>query len=156
MFFGYNLNVFGRHLLDFFNGKCTFYYLVDMYFGIIYLLAIEFPLFLLKSIFGLDLQFVIDLIKAIIIEPLDEIMKSTVNFSITHWSDDVLKNCYLCPGDLKDGSGLQYKSFDGWAGYHKCAQALIDAGSDIQINSLFNNKHTTDWFNNREVHGWLS
>jgi|LauGreStaDraftv2_3_1035109.scaffolds.fasta_scaffold00871_5 hypothetical protein len=145
---------FWTSFVRFFNGQCTFYYIVDMWFGILYLLIIEIPLFLLKNIFGVDLQFIIDLIKAIVIDPLDAITKSMMNLSIKSWSDDVLKKCYLCRGDFKDGTGVHYKTFEQWSEYHKCARALIDTGSDIQINSLFNNKHTTNWFNNREVHGW--
>jgi len=138
----------------FFDGSCTFYYLVDMYFGILRLLLITIPLFLLKNIFGVDLQFVVDLIKDIIITPLDAITTSTMGISITHWSDDVQKKCYLCPGDFEDGSGLQYKTFSKWSEYYKCTTALINRGSDIMVNSLFNTKHTTNWFKNREVHGW--
>jgi hypothetical protein len=137
-----------------FDGSCTFYYLVDMYVGILRIIIITIPLFLLKNIFGVDLQFIVDLVNDVIIEPLDAITTSTMGFSITHWSEDVRRKCYLCSGDFGEGAGVQYKTFSKWSEYYKCTTGLINRGTKIMVDSIFDSKHSSNWYNGRNVDNW--
>jgi hypothetical protein len=129
----------------FFNGSCTFYYIMDIIFGVLYLLFIQIPIFIIKVLTTVDLQFIVDLIKAIVIDPLDAITSSTMGFSITRWSDSVQKKCYLCAGDL--GQGVEWKTFEQWSEYYKCTTSMINKGTNVIVKSVFGiDNHWKHWF----------
>ena len=144
---GIQFDCFWVSFSRFFNGKCTLYYILEIIFGIIYLIIVDIPLFLLKAIFGADLYFIVEFIKDCIINPLDSITTSMMGFSITRWSDDVQKRCYLCPGDIGDGNGRQYKTFGEWSQYYKCTTAMINSGTNVIVKTVFGvDNHWTHWF----------
>jgi len=144
---GIQFDCFWVSFARFFNGKCTLYYILDIIFGIVYLIIVDIPLFLLKAIFGVDLYFIVEFIKDVIINPLDSITTSMMGFSITRWSDDVQKRCYLCPGDIGDGNGRQYKTFGEWSKYYKCTTAMINNGTNVIVKTVFGvDNHWKHWF----------
>jgi len=151
---GVQFNCATTKLKNVFNGSCVFYYFADMIFGVIYFLSVQTPIFLIKNILGLDLHFIIDFIKALVIDPIDMMTTSIMGISITHWSKDVVNKCYLCEGDLGDGSGTQNKSFTEWSNYYKCSNAMINKGIHVMLDSLFNGKYMNDWYHHRSVHDW--
>jgi hypothetical protein len=136
----------------FFDGSCTLYYIVNIIFGILYILIVELPLLLLNIFFGTDFHYAVDLIKDVIIMPIDEMMKSTIGISITQWSDRIKEKCFLCPGDI--GGGMQYKSFGEWGEYYKCTTALINKGSYIMTDSIINAKRWANWYKEGNVRDW--
>jgi hypothetical protein len=133
---------------QFLDGSCTRFYLADMIWGIIYGLFIELPLVILRAIFGLDLQFIIDLIHGVVIVPLDGIIFSISGYNITKWSDSVISECYRCKGKLSS-NGVEFeteKTFDEWAEMFKCTDHLIRKGFYKIFTAIIPSQKWGAWF----------
>lgn len=143
--------------VNFLNGNCTRYYIVDMVFGIIYGIFVELPLVLVKAIFGIDLKIIVEIITNIVIIPLDTLFFMLSGFHLVRWSDNVINTCYRCKGKYKLSNGREitlYKTFADWAKLFKCGhQQIIDGGMRI-FTSLLPSEKWWSWANSegRNLH----
>jgi hypothetical protein len=134
---------------QFLDGSCTRFYLADMIWGLIYGVFIELPLVILRAIFGVDFQFIIDLIHGVIIVPIDGIIFAMSGYHITKWSDAVISECYRCKGKLSS-RGVEFedeKTFDEWAEMFKCTDGLIRKGFYKIFTAIIPSQKWGAWFN---------
>lgn len=135
----------GLHsFVNFFNGQCTIYYIIDVIFGTLYKICIELPIVLLKNILGLDLQFIVDLIHDIVIIPLDTLIFGLSGIHITKWPDSVVSNCYKCKGTV-NGKELELQYYQ-WGKMFNCTNSEIMHGLYKMIYSVFPiDRHWSTW-----------
>ena len=128
----------------FIDGSCTRYYIVDMIFGLIYGVFIELPLILLRAIFGIDLQVVVDIIYNLFIVPLDSVFFAISGFHLVIWSDSVINHCYRCKGKYKFADGKKvtlYKTFAEWTKLMNCSfEQIIDGFMRMMTTLIPSNK----------------
>lgn len=145
--------------IDFFNGKCTKYYLVDMVFGILYGLLIELPFAIIHGLFGIDLHFITDMLHEIIIVPIDSLFYALSGYHFLSWPDTVIQKCYVCKGKLKSNSGeaIEYsKRFDWWVQTMTCGIDEMNDGLQKIIWSILPNPKWGAWSqgNTYDRDGW--
>jgi len=143
----------GLHsFVNFFNGQCTIYYILDIIFGTIYKLCIELPIVLLKNLLGLDLQFIVDLIHDLVVIPLDTLVSGLLGFHITKWPDSIVNKCYKCSGKI-NGQDLTLQYYQ-WGKMFNCTNAEIMHGMYKMIYSVFPiDKHWTTWAKGKHLDG---
>ena len=135
--------------IDFWNGKCTIYYICSMIWGILYGLFIEFPIFLIFLITGIDLQFLVTLVFDVTILPIDTIIYSIFGLHIIEWPESVLYKCYRCNGTV---GGKEFsKTLDWWVSIFTCTNKEIALGVDHIFTSIIPGPHWNAWFNGRHL-----
>ena len=118
--------------LNFMNGSCSRYYLVDIIWGIFYGICIELPIVLIKAIFGIDLHIFVEIMYNIVVVPLDTVFFALSGYHLIVWSDDVIKKCYKCKGTWTLSNGQEvtmYKTFDEWG-------KMLDCGAEQLANGI--------------------
>jgi len=76
-------------------GNCIFYYILEMIGHIIYTIFFVFPVYVIKSITGMDMMsYVKQLWK--IFYYFDSIIYSATRMHFMHFPDSVIKQCYTC------------------------------------------------------------
>ena len=118
--------------LNFMNGSCSRYYLVDIIWGIFYGICIELPIVLIKAIFGIDLHIFVEILYNLVVIPLDTIFFALSGYHLIAWSDDVIKKCYKCKGTWTLSNGQEvtmYKTFDEWG-------KMLDCGAEQLANGF--------------------
>ena len=149
---GVLLNCSGQSITNFFNGKCTIYYILDIIFGTIYLIFIEFPLALLNAIIGLDLWFIIDLIYDIAMLPIDGLIYGISGYHIIKWPDSVIDRCYKCTGQI--GGKTITQEYSKWAKMFNCTNAEINHASKKIFYSIFPvDGHWNTWARGNHLDG---
>jgi hypothetical protein len=143
----------GLHsFVNFFNGQCTIYYIIDVIFGTLYKICIELPIVLLKKILGLDLQFIVDLIHDIVIIPVDTLIFGLSGIHITRWPDSVVTNCYKCSGKI-NGQELTLQYYQ-WGKMFNCTNSEIMHGMYKMIYSVLPiDRHWATWAKGRHLDG---
>lgn len=143
----------GQAITNFFNGNCTIYYVLDIIFGTIYKIFVELPIVLLKAVLGLDLQFIVDLIFDIAIEPVDGLIYGLSGYHITRWPDSVVNLCYKCTGKIK-GVEITQGYYD-WGSMFNCTNAEIEHASKKMFYSIFPvDRHWGTWARGKHLDGW--
>lgn len=149
---------FWDKFVKFFKGDCTLYYVIDAISKLLTIVFIRLPLTIIKAIFGIDLQFLVDMFKSIVLVPLNELFIVIVGFGFLQWSDATIQKCYRCPGEIKDPKGnVLYsgsKSFDEWSKLYKCSNAILKNGINKIFFSAFPSDHWKPWFNGDNLEGW--
>lgn len=148
---------FWDKFVKFFNGDCTLYYVVDAICKLLTIVFIRLPLTIIKAIFGIDLHFLVDMFKSIVLVPLNELFIVIVGFGFLQWSDATIEKCYRCQGQIRDSKGnVVYsgsKSFDEWAKLYKCSNAILKSGIDKIFYSAFPSKHWNTWYKGDHLDG---
>jgi hypothetical protein len=148
---------FWDKFVKFFKGDCTLYYVVDAICKLLTIVFIRLPLTIIKAIFGIDLHFLVDMFKSIVLVPLNELFIVIVGFGFLQWSDATIEKCYRCQGQIRDSKGnVVYsgsKSFDEWAKLYKCSNAILKSGIDKIFYSAFPSKHWNTWYHGRHLDG---
>ena len=76
-------------------GNCIFYYILEMIGYIIYTIMFVFPMYVIKSITGIDMMsFVNQLWKMLYY--LDNMLHSITGMHFMHYPDSIVKQCYTC------------------------------------------------------------
>ena len=76
-------------------GNCIFYYILEMIGHIIYTIMFVFPMYVIKSITGIDMMsFVNQLWKMLYY--LDNLIHSVTSMHFMHYPDSIIKQCYTC------------------------------------------------------------
>lgn len=135
----------------FFNGKCTFYYLVNIVLGICYLICIEFPIFLIFMLSGYDLNSIRLGIVNDILMPFDAFIYALVGIHIFRWSDKILDECFMCQGSL-DGSTYNL-TFSQWAEMLNCSLNEGTNGVVTILESVIPSEKWSAWFNGQHLAG---
>jgi hypothetical protein len=142
--------------VNFFNGQCTIYYIIDIIFGTIYKIAVELPIVILKNVLGLDLQFIVDLIHDLVVIPVDTLIFGLSGYHITKWPDSVVSNCYKCKGKI-NGTELELQYYQ-WGSMFNCTSQEIMNGVYKMIYSVtplgFLDNHWMTWAKGRHLDGW--
>jgi hypothetical protein len=143
--------------VKFWDGTCTKYYFVDMFFGIFHGIFIDLPLLIIYAITGIDLQFVVDLIVEVIILPIDSIIFGISGYHIIRWPDSVVKNCYRCTGtmDFGDGKGRRTvdKTMGEWGSMLDCTIHQFIHGVSKIFTSIVPGPKWGVWFTGNHLGG---
>lgn len=131
------------------NGKCIFYYFIDIIWGVFYGILIMLPISIIDAIFGIDLQIIIKLLYDIFIAPIDDIIFSIFGFHIFRWSDSVIKDCYRCTGTI-NGRTIT-KTVDEWAQLFNCSNSEITDGFHKMLEAIVPNKMWGQWFQGKNL-----
>jgi len=149
---------FWDKFVKFFKGDCTLYYVIDAISKLLTIIFIRLPLTIIKAIFGIDLHFLVDMFKSLILVPINELFVIIVGFGFLQWSDATIEKCYRCQGEIKDSKGnVVYsgsKSFDEWAKLYKCTDAILKNGINKIFFSAFPSKHWDTWYHGNNLVGW--
>jgi hypothetical protein len=141
---------FWDKFVKFFKGDCTLYYMIDAISKLLTIIFIRLPLTIIKAIFGIDLHFLVDMFKSIVLVPLNELFIIVVGFGFLNWSDTIIEKCYRCQGQIKNSNGSVIysgsKSFDEWAKLYKCTDALLKNGINKIFFSAFPSDHWKTWY----------
>jgi hypothetical protein len=141
-----------RSFVNFFNGQCTIYYIIDVIFGTLYKICVELPIVLLKNIIGLDLQFIIDLIHDLVVIPVDTLIFGLSGYHITKWPDSVVSKCYKCKGNI-NGEELELQYYQ-WGKMFNCTNSEIMHGMYKMMYSVFPiDRHWMTWSKGRHLDG---
>lgn len=142
--------------INFINGHCTVYYIIDMLFGLLYGLFVKLPIILLNAIFGIDLQFVVDFLYELIVLPIDSIFFAISGFHLVKWSDPVIRKCYRCEGGYKIGGRdvKLYKRLNEWAELLNCSTEQIINGFIKMITSVIPGTKWSAWASGEHKPGW--
>ena len=150
---------FWDKLVLFFNGDCTVYYITDIIFGIVYAIIIELPIVLIRAIFGINLQPIVNDIYQIAILPLNDLVYFVSGFYLIKWPESVIKKCFRCRGVYKTSSGENvelYKTFNEWAQLNKCNTDQMRNGFVKIFQSIIPSPKWTAWTNGQELPGWTN
>jgi hypothetical protein len=149
---GILLHCTGQAIVNFFNGKCTIYYILDIIFGTMYKVFIELPIVLLKAILGLDLQFIVDIVFDVAILPVDGLIYGISGYHITQWPDSVVKLCYNCTGTI--GGKEITQTYNDWGKMFNCTNAEIEHGTKKIFYSIFPvDGHWATWAQGNHLDG---
>ena len=143
--------------INFLNGNCTRYYIVDMLFGLLYGIFVQLPIVLIKAIFGIDLQFIVDFLYELILVPMDEMFYAISGFHLVKWSDSVIDECYRCKGKYTFATGREvylYKTLNEWARLFDCSTEQIKNGFVKIFTSLIPSQKWGAWMNGQHKPGW--
>jgi hypothetical protein len=131
---------------------------IDAISKLLTIVFIRLPLTIIKAIFGIDLQFLVEMFKSIILVPLNELFIAIVGFGFLQWSDVIIERCYRCQGQIRDSKGkVVYsgsKSFDEWAKLYKCSNAILKNGINKIFFSAFPSRHWATWYKGDKLKGW--
>jgi hypothetical protein len=148
---------FWDKFVKFFNGDCTLYYWIDMWTKLLTIIFIRLPITIIKAITGVDLHFLVDLFKGVVLVPLNELCIVIFGFGFLEWSDTIKKRCYKCFGQIKDNGGNviyeDWKSFDQWALLYKCSNDLLLKGINKIFFSAFPSDHWKTWYKGNHLDG---
>ena len=120
------------------NGKCVFYYAVDVVWGTFYTIFILLPISIIDTIFGIDLLVFINILYDLFILPIDTICFDLFGFYIFRWSDAIIQQCYRCTGG---------KTVEELAQYFNCTNDEISSGIDKIVTAIIPNTVWMNWFN---------
>jgi hypothetical protein len=146
-------------LILFFNGKCTVYYLIDIIFGIVYAIIVELPIVLIRAIFGINLQPIVNDIYTYAILPINDVIELITGFSIVQWDKEVIDKCFRCKGVYKTSTGQNitlYKTFNQWAQLNNCNLAQMRKGFVKIFQSILPSPKWGAWMNGQELPGWTN
>ena len=88
------LGTCGIHFLN--NlGNCIFYYILEMIGYIIYTIFFVFPVYVIKSITGLDMMYFVDKLWEMFYY-FDKMLFSISKMHFMHYPDSIIKQCYTC------------------------------------------------------------
>lgn len=76
---------------------CLIYYIVDVIVQTVYLMVIQFPLWLILTLSGLDLTCYVDLFFSST-DCLDEFWMGLTGYHLFHYSEYIMDKCYYCDG----------------------------------------------------------
>jgi len=143
---------FWDKFVKFFDGQCTLYYMIDAISKMLTLIFIRLPLTIIKAIFGIDLHFLVDIFKSLILVPINELFIIVVGFGFLEWSDTIVERCYRCQGEIRDSGGKvvysDSKPFGDWATLYTCSNSILKSGLDKIFYSAFPSKHWKTWYDN--------
>jgi len=138
-------------LIKFWNGDCTRYYITDMLFGIIYGIFIELPIVLIRAIFGINLQPIVDFIYEVIVVPLNELVYAVSGFYIIKWSDSIMHSCFRCKGTV---NGTEYhKTWYEWASTYECSGDQMLQGIGHFFGTVIPSERWSKWANGQNEFG---
>jgi len=143
--------------INFWNGNCTRYYIVSMVFGLLYGVFVELPILLIKVIFGIDLQPIVDFIYDVFLVPIDAMFFAISGFHLIKWSDDVINECYRCKGEYTFSTGRKvtlYRTFAEWSKLYNCSGEQIFQGLGTIITTILPSGKWWAWANKRHQDGW--
>lgn len=126
------------------NGKCIFYYIVDIIWGIFYGIFIMLPISLIDTIFGIDLQILLTLFYESFLMPIDAVFFSIFGFHLFQWSDSIITQCYRCEGTI--GGRKITQTVDEWAQLFNCSNAEISGGINQMLSALVPSPQWQKWF----------
>lgn len=137
--------------IKFWNGDCTRYYITDMIFGLIYGIFIELPIVLIRAIFGIDLQPIVDFVYEAVVVPLNELVYAMSGFYIIKWSDSVTKSCFRCKGTV---NGTEYhKTMNEWASTYGCSGDQMRQGLGRFFGTVIPSERWSKWANGQNEFG---
>jgi hypothetical protein len=156
---GYIIDTLSRcgwyKFLNFINGSCTRYYIVDLVLGLLYGVFIELPLMLLNAIFGLNLVPLVNALWDLVVIPIDAIFFALSGFHLVEWPESVIHKCYRCEGRwaFGDKTVTIYKTFGEWAELLNCSGEQIIQGFNHIIGTIFPSARWGSWANNHNLSG---
>lgn len=130
--------------VKFFNGTCTYYYIIDIIWGVTVGLFIMLPISIIDAIFGIDLKILITSFYDLFLVPIDEIFFSICGFHLFQWSDSVIRNCYRCKGKMNGKT--YYKKIDEWSQLFNCSNAEIRDGAYRMTEAIIPGEMWFEWF----------
>ena len=141
--------------LNFINGSCTRYYIVDLVLGLLYGVFIELPLTLLNAIFGLNLVPLVNALWDLVVIPIDAIFFALSGIHLIKWSESVIQKCYRCEGRwaFDDKTVTIYKTFGEWVELGNCSGDQIIQGFNNIIGTIFPSARWGAWANNNHLSG---
>ena len=145
--------------LNFLNGSCTRYYIIDMVLGILYGIFIEFPLILINAILGINFAPLVKLIYDMTIIPLDALFFALSGFHLVKWPKSVIDKCYRCEGEWKFKNGQKvkiHKTYAEWSQLFNCSFDQIFSGLGHIFTTFLPSSRWWQWFNkeNQEGSDW--
>lgn len=142
--------------LNFLNGSCTRYYIVDMVLGILYGVFIELPLILINAIFGIDFAPLVKMMWDVVMLPLDALFFAISGFHLVKWPQSVIHECYRCKGSWKFQNGTRvtiYKTYAEWAKLFGCTFDQIFSGFGHILTTFLPSSRWWAWFNRQNQDG---
>ena len=76
-------------------GNCIFYYILEMIGHIIYTILFVFPIYVIKSITGMDMMSYVNQLWKMLYY-FDSILHSVTRMHFMHYPDSIIKQCYTC------------------------------------------------------------
>ena len=157
---GYIIDTLSRcgwfKFLNFINGSCTRYYIVDLVLGLLYGVFIELPLLLLNAIFGINLVPLVNALWDLVVIPIDAIFFALSGFHLIEWPESVINKCYRCEGKWKfeDGNTVTiYKTFGEWAELLNCSGEQIVQGFNNIFGTILPSARWGAWANKQHLDG---
>ncbi len=157
---GFVINTLSRcgwyKFLNFINGSCTRYYIVDLVLGLLYGVFIELPLLLLNAIFGINLVPLVNALWNLVVVPIDALFFAVSGFHLVKWPDSVIKKCYRCEGSWTFSNGETvtiYKTFGDWAKLLNCSGEQIVQGFNHIFGTILPSARWGAWANKKHLHG---
>lgn len=150
---------FWDKFVSFWNGQCTIYYIIDIVFGIVYGVTIELPVILIRAIFGINLQPIVNDIYEMVILPLNDLVYFVTGFYIVKWDKSVTDKCFRCKGIYQTSSGddvVLYKTFNEWAQLNKCNVSQMKNGIVKMFESIIPSDKWSAWSNGQELPGYTN
>jgi len=142
---------FWDKFVNFWNGQCTIYYIIDIIFGIVYGVTIELPIILIRAIFGINLQPLVNDIYEMVILPINDVVYLITGFYIVKWDKSVTDKCFRCKGvyQMSNGENVTlHKTFNEWAQLNKCNVSQMNDGFAKIFESVIPSKKWSAWMNN--------
>jgi len=142
--------------LNFINGSCTRYYIVDLVLGLLYGVFIELPLLLLNAIFGINLVPLVNALWDLVVIPIDAIFFAVSGFHLVEWPESVIHKCYRCEGSWTFDNGETvtiYKTFGEWAEMLNCSGEQIVQGFNHIFGTILPSARWGSWANNHNLEG---
>ena len=137
--------------VSFWNGECTRYYITDVIFGLIYGIFIELPIVLIKAVFGIDLQPIVNFVYEAVVIPINELVFAISGFYITRWSNSVTQRCFTCKGTV---NGVTYhKTMNDWANTYGCSGQQMRQGLDRFFGTVIPSERWSKWANGENEQG---
>jgi len=134
--------------INFFNGECTRYYIVDIILGILRGIFIELPFAIINGMTGIDLHFITDLMYELLIVPLDGVCFLITGYHFIAWSDPVIEKCYRCKGTIKVNTGQTLtfiQPFNWWVKSMRCGIQEMNDGLESIFWSIVPNPKWGAW-----------
>lgn len=141
--------------INFWNGKCTIYYICDMIYGILFGLCIELPIIIIYAITGLDLMPLVGIVYDLVILPVDIMVFSLTGYHITEWPNSIINKCYRCKGTIvaNGQSTTITETLGWWASIFNCTNTEIADGADKIFKSIIPNPYWNTWFEGNNLSG---
>ena len=157
---GYIIDTLSRcgwfKFLNFINGSCTRYYIVDLVLGLLYGVFIELPLILLDAIFGINLVPLVNALWDLVVIPIDAIFFALSGFHLVEWPESVIHKCYRCEGKWTFDNGQKvtiYKTFGEWAELLNCSGEQMIQGLNHIFGTILPSARWGSWANNHNLSG---